>query len=276
LHSKGISHRDLKPENFLLERSMRLVIADFGCATMSKSEITKSPELDSSIIVGSHDYNPPEYNMEKTYIGEKFDIFSLGVWAFLMVFGSAPFRKASYDDEYFKLFAKDKQTYWGIYSTVQCSQEFRDFFERMCEPNPEKRITLNDIKTHPWILGPMYSKSEFEEAMQDRIELTFNVSRREIQEKFENHKQEIYKLEMHSQMESGFYDKILSSYLPEADNINSVLEKRRKEILEEVQIHNSSDDQANNSIEEAAKDKEDYSKEELKSPEATNIDEKHK
>ena len=32
LHDAGVSHRDVKPENALLDESMRIKIADFGCA----------------------------------------------------------------------------------------------------------------------------------------------------------------------------------------------------------------------------------------------------
>jgi 3-phosphoinositide dependent protein kinase-1 len=31
LHDAGVSHRDIKPENALLDESMRIKIADFGC-----------------------------------------------------------------------------------------------------------------------------------------------------------------------------------------------------------------------------------------------------
>jgi serine/threonine protein kinase len=125
LHSIGIAHRDIKPENLLLDECMKLVIADFGCAAICRTEAQKPIEFDSAQIVGSHEYNPPEINMEKSYFGEKSDIFALGVFVFLMVLGYQPFRKACQDDEYFMLFAKDKLTYWGIYSTVQVSPEFK-------------------------------------------------------------------------------------------------------------------------------------------------------
>ena len=32
LHGAGVVHRDIKPENILLDSSMRIKLADFGCA----------------------------------------------------------------------------------------------------------------------------------------------------------------------------------------------------------------------------------------------------
>jgi serine/threonine protein kinase len=36
MHGKGILHRDLKPENILLDHDMRIKLADFGSAYISK------------------------------------------------------------------------------------------------------------------------------------------------------------------------------------------------------------------------------------------------
>lgn len=36
MHTKGVLHRDLKPENILLDADMRIRLADFGSAYVSK------------------------------------------------------------------------------------------------------------------------------------------------------------------------------------------------------------------------------------------------
>lgn len=36
LHGAGVVHRDIKPENILLDSSMRIKLADFGCAYVGK------------------------------------------------------------------------------------------------------------------------------------------------------------------------------------------------------------------------------------------------
>lgn len=104
MHSHRICHRDVKLENLLLDRNLSVVIADFGSAAICKSVSNKPIEFDSSIIVGSKEYNSPELNMEKNYFGEKADIFSAGVCLFLLVVGNPPFRIANtYDPHYTRL-----------------------------------------------------------------------------------------------------------------------------------------------------------------------------
>lgn len=126
MHSRGIAHRDIKPENLLLTNDMNLVIADFGCAARYTLEENKAAEFDSSVIVGSQEYNAPEINMDKRYCGDKADIFSAAVCLFVMVMGNVPFRMASNSDPYFKLLSKkDKTEYWNIYSAVPISSEFK-------------------------------------------------------------------------------------------------------------------------------------------------------
>lgn len=122
----GISHRDIKPENVLLDQQLELRIADFGSAAKCRNEAKMAIQFDSAIAVGSQEYNAPEINMDKLYLGEKADVFSLSVCLFLMVMGCAPFREATNKDAYFKLLSKkDKTAYWAIYKSTPISPEFK-------------------------------------------------------------------------------------------------------------------------------------------------------
>ena len=73
------------------------------------------------------------------YDGFKADIFSAATTLFLMVMRSPPFRKAHIKDPFFKrLCAVDKKAFWNIFKGIPCSQDFKDFFERMSRKNPEE------------------------------------------------------------------------------------------------------------------------------------------
>ncbi|MBT2406545.1 MULTISPECIES: serine/threonine-protein kinase [unclassified Streptomyces] len=94
-HQAGVLHRDVKPGNVLLERNGRVVLTDFGIATLeaagdeAMSKLTRSGEL-----VGSLDYLPPE-RAQGQEPGPASDIWSLGMTLYAAVEGTSPFRRTS-------------------------------------------------------------------------------------------------------------------------------------------------------------------------------------
>ncbi|MCX4976769.1 serine/threonine-protein kinase [Streptomyces sp. NBC_00620] len=94
-HRAGVLHRDVKPGNILLDRSGRVVLTDFGIATMddpgdgSTTHLTRSGEL-----VGSLDYLAPE-RAQGNEPGPASDVWALGATLYAAVEGSSPFRRAS-------------------------------------------------------------------------------------------------------------------------------------------------------------------------------------
>ncbi|MFD8151083.1 protein kinase [Streptomyces sp. NPDC059720] len=94
-HRVGVLHRDVKPGNILLDRSGRVVLTDFGIATMddpgdgSATHLTRSGEL-----VGSLDYLAPE-RAQGADPGPASDIWALGATLYAAVEGASPFRRTS-------------------------------------------------------------------------------------------------------------------------------------------------------------------------------------
>nr|WP_272491799.1 serine/threonine protein kinase [Streptomyces cupreus] len=94
-HRAGVLHRDVKPGNILLDRSGRVVLTDFGIATMedpgdgSATHLTRSGEL-----VGSLDYLAPE-RAQGADPGPASDVWALGATLYAAVEGSSPFRRTS-------------------------------------------------------------------------------------------------------------------------------------------------------------------------------------
>ncbi|MEU8461725.1 serine/threonine-protein kinase [Streptomyces sp. NPDC029003] len=94
-HRAGVLHRDVKPGNVLLERDGRVVLTDFGIATVdaagddAMAKLTRSGEL-----VGSLDYLPPE-RAQGREPGPASDIWSLGMTLYAAVEGLSPFRRTS-------------------------------------------------------------------------------------------------------------------------------------------------------------------------------------
>ncbi|MFF1357541.1 protein kinase [Streptomyces sp. NPDC058297] len=94
-HRAGVLHRDVKPGNILLDRSGRVVLTDFGIATMddpgdgSATHLTRSGEL-----VGSLDYLAPE-RAQGQDPGPASDVWALGATLYAAVEGASPFRRTS-------------------------------------------------------------------------------------------------------------------------------------------------------------------------------------
>lgn len=63
-----------------------------------------------------------------------------------MVCGSMPFD----DDSMSSLFSKIKEGKY--YMPKYISTEVKDLINRMLQPNPVKRITMRELKDHPWYL----------------------------------------------------------------------------------------------------------------------------
>ena len=74
------------------------------------------------------------------------DVWSLGVILFAMVCGSLPFD----DDSMSSLFNKIKEGRY--YMPNYITSEVKDLINRMLQPNPVKRISMREIKDHPWYL----------------------------------------------------------------------------------------------------------------------------
>lgn len=94
-HRAGVLHRDVKPGNVLLEHGGRVVLTDFGIATVeepgdgSATRLTGSGEL-----VGSLDYLAPERARGEDP-GPASDVWSLGATLYAALEGASPFRRTS-------------------------------------------------------------------------------------------------------------------------------------------------------------------------------------
>ncbi|KAG2500353.1 hypothetical protein HYH03_001927 [Edaphochlamys debaryana] len=137
-HRNMVVHRDLKPENLLLDAKMNVKIADFGLSNIMRD----GHFLKTSC--GSPNYAAPEVISGKLYAGPEVDVWSCGVILYALLCGSLPF-----DDENIpNLFKKIKG---GIYNLPShLSPGARDLIPRMLLVDPLKRITIPEIRQHPW------------------------------------------------------------------------------------------------------------------------------
>ncbi|MFF0716825.1 serine/threonine-protein kinase [Streptomyces bauhiniae] len=86
-HDVGVLHRDVKPANVLLSDDGRVVLTDFGIASVEgSSALTMAGE-----VIGSPEFLSPERALGRTP-GPESDLWSLGVLLYAAVEGGSPFR----------------------------------------------------------------------------------------------------------------------------------------------------------------------------------------
>lgn len=137
-HGFGVAHRDLKPENIMLDSHDNIKLVDFGLSNVMK----EGRALKTSW--GSPNYAAPEVINGKTYDGCQVDVWSWGVILFAMLFGELPFD----EDNINTMFKHIKNAKY--YMKDAASIEAKDLLNKMIQPDPFKRITISEIKNHPW------------------------------------------------------------------------------------------------------------------------------
>ncbi|WP_411106634.1 serine/threonine-protein kinase [Streptomyces sp. cmx-4-9] len=89
-HEAGVLHRDVKPGNVLVANDGRVVLSDFGIASLEGSAaITMTGE-----VVGSPEYLAPERALGRDP-GAEADLWALGAMLYAAVEGTTPFRRDS-------------------------------------------------------------------------------------------------------------------------------------------------------------------------------------
>ncbi|XP_015886059.2 CBL-interacting serine/threonine-protein kinase 8 [Ziziphus jujuba] len=138
-HSKGVYHRDLKPENLLLDSQGNLKISDFGLSAL--------PEQGVSLLrttCGTPNYVAPEVLSHKGYDGAVADVWSCGVILYVLMAGYLPF---------------DELDLTTLYSKIEnaefsCPTWFpvgaKSLIHRILDPNPETRITIEQVRDDEW------------------------------------------------------------------------------------------------------------------------------
>ncbi|OAA74646.1 serine/threonine-protein kinase Eg2 [Akanthomyces lecanii RCEF 1005] len=141
LHRKHVIHRDIKPENILVGIHGELKISDFGWSVHAPNNRRKT-------MCGTLDYLPPEMlrpGQTDNFYNEKVDLWSLGVLTYEFLVGEAPF-----EDTPTMTQRRIARADMSVPSFV--SPEAADLIKKLLVLDPEKRIPLDQIPMHPWIV----------------------------------------------------------------------------------------------------------------------------
>ena len=176
LHLNGIFHGDIDPQNLCLEgERYQVKIADLGCSEFLYGENGKKRLFCGKR--GKSRYMAPEmFRPNYKYYGEKADIFSVGVLLFVLKTKYFPFfnAKVIYDKKIMPQlysFIKDNEIirYWKelfkLYKVnyqveFDLSPHFKDLFIKMVTYNPGKRLTIQEIMEHPYMVEISHANQE--------------------------------------------------------------------------------------------------------------------
>lgn len=185
LQSAGVCHRDLSLENLLVHESGALII-DLGMCLrvplQSNNNLALSANLaamnmNGAVTVqqqqqpflngratprllmrpqgtcGKWIYMSPEiYLNQQPFDGFAVDMWAAGVILFLMLTGFPPWERACQTDERFKYmtagYLVQMLTEWDL----GISSDAMDLLQRMLFLDPKDRLSLDQVRAHPWML----------------------------------------------------------------------------------------------------------------------------
>ncbi|XP_075737798.1 aurora kinase C-like [Rhipicephalus microplus] len=138
-HAQNVIHRDIKPENLLVGINGEIKIADFGWSV-------HAPSSRRATICGTLDYLPHEM-IEGGPYNEKVDHWALGILIYEFLVGKPPYESPTMQETYRRIRE----------CRVQCppyvSAEARDLIGKLLRRRPSERISLDEVKVHPWVVN---------------------------------------------------------------------------------------------------------------------------
>ncbi|KAI7838415.1 hypothetical protein COHA_007788 [Chlorella ohadii] len=155
-HRMGVSSRDIKLQNILLDGSPQPLIklADFGFSKDTNQHSAPNSR------VGTPAYLAPEVvklQLGQKYDGQKADIWSCGVALYALVTNELPFRRAGdeslgHNQKVQAMLGRVLKAEYTFPAHRQLSDGIRDLIARILVVDPEKRLSIQEIQTHPWFM----------------------------------------------------------------------------------------------------------------------------
>ena len=139
LHKNHMAHRDIKLENILMTREYEIKIIDFGFGMYNPENKLQN------FFCGTPNYMPPEIAFKKPYVGQKADLWSLGVLVYKMYCADFPFKGKNEKDLY-------KAIKKGKFVMANYTPDYiKKIIVNMIELDPNKRLTCENVLHSAWL-----------------------------------------------------------------------------------------------------------------------------
>jgi len=109
-HKRKIIHRDLKPHNMLLDKDYNIKVTDYGLSNYENCY--GDNKLKTKL--GTKGYAPPEMYIDRDYLPEPCDVFTLGIILYVMVAQLLPWKEAKKNNQDFVVFKNKPKVFWGV------------------------------------------------------------------------------------------------------------------------------------------------------------------
>ena len=139
IHNHNVVYRDLKPENILLDTTGHIKLCDFNLA---KANVTKQKKATS--FCGSPMYLSPEM-LDPEGVDQRADIYGIGLLIYEIVTDKPAYMAANLNQLYEKIKANKIN-----FNLPQLKGDLKDLLQKILVANPDDRITLEEIKRHPY------------------------------------------------------------------------------------------------------------------------------
>jgi serine/threonine protein kinase len=103
----------------------------------------------------------PEIHMRKPYTGPSVDLFACAIILFIMFTQHPPFTKAEPNDPFYKLICANRaDIFWKAHAKHKptgdafFSDSFKNLITSMLQFNPSHRLSMAEVKAHPWYTDP--------------------------------------------------------------------------------------------------------------------------
>ena len=139
IHSHNVVYRDLKPENILLDTTGHIKVCDFN---LSKANVTKQKKATS--FCGSPMYLSPEM-LDPEGVDQRADIYGIGLLIYEIVTGKPAYKAENLQQLYEKI-----KTNKIDFNVPELKGDLKDLLKKILVGDPDKRISIEEIKRHPY------------------------------------------------------------------------------------------------------------------------------